>query len=224
MHIPGETGVRPSMLIWSSLSLSTMREASPDMCVAAFVYLAAAVLLRIRLASSKLPIFGLLGVVLGLGYFAKAAVFPLAFIFLGVSLFFGGGIRKSLPFALFAFLLFSVVASPFLMAISKAKGRPTFGDSGKLNYSWYVNATTRWIHWQVEGRGCGTPIHPTRKLLDRPAIYEFENPVGGTYPPWYDPSYWYEGVVLHFDLNEQISVLGKSIKTFGKLLIRSQGI
>ena len=185
-----------TLFVWSSLCLIGIRMATPDMCVAAFVYLAAAVLLRIRLASSKSLMFGLLGVILGFGYLAKAAMFPLAFVFLGVSVFLGG--KKSLLLVLFAFLSFSVVAGPFLTAISKAKGRLTFGDTGRLNYSWYVNGTTRWIHWQGEGLGVGTPVHPTRKVFDRPAVYEFGSPVGGTYPPWYDPSYWYQGVEVHF--------------------------
>jgi hypothetical protein len=71
--------------------------------------------------------------------------------------------------------------------------------------------------------GNGTPIHPTRRILDSPAIYEFAIPIGGTYPPWYDPSYWYEGVALRFDLNEQTRVLTSNALFYFELFFRQQG-
>lgn len=45
--------------------------------------------------------------------------------------------------------------------------------------------------------GSGMPNHPTRKLNDYPAIYEFAAKNMGTYPPWFDPTYWYQGVTPH---------------------------
>ncbi|MBA3442985.1 MAG: hypothetical protein H0T92_24330, partial [Pyrinomonadaceae bacterium] len=75
-----------ALFVWSSLELITLRYVTPDMCVAACVYLAAGLVVRIRrereLAGSRT--FALLGLVLGLGYLAKAAMFPLSFVFLGV--------------------------------------------------------------------------------------------------------------------------------------------
>jgi hypothetical protein len=35
-------------------------------------------------------------------------------------------------------------------------------------------------------------------------VYEFGSPIGGTYPPWYDPSYWCEGITSDFDLGRHI--------------------
>ena len=49
--------------------------------------------------------------------------------------------------------------------------------------------------------------HPTRKIYDDPTMYEFGTPFKVTYPPWYDPSYWYEGVKLTLDPREQLSVV-----------------
>jgi hypothetical protein len=36
-------------------------------------------------------------------------------------------------------------------------------------------------------------------LWDAPPTYEFAGPLGGVYPPWMDPSYWYDGLTYHFD-------------------------
>lgn len=212
-----------TLFIWSSLKLITVSVVTPDMCVAAFVYLAAGIILRIRRGSASWLTFVLLGVVLGLGYLAKAPLFPLAFVFLGVSLFAVGTLRNAMPRALIALLVFLSVASPFIVALSMAKGRLTFGDSGKLAYAWFVSGAP-WRHWQGEPPGNGTPRHPTRKIFDEPAIYEFGTPIGGTYPPWYDPFYWYEGVTPRFDLQGQIRVLVSSAQFYYDLFFESQGV
>lgn len=203
-----------TMFIWSSIDLITIWAPTPDMCVAAFVYLASGIILRIRMGYASWLTFALLGVVLGFGYLAKAPIFPLAFIFLGVSMFSVGNLRRAVPRVLIALLTFLSVASPFIAALSMTKGRLTFGDTAKLNYAWFVNGITSYAHWQGEPSGSGIPRHPTRKIFDVPAIYEFGTPIGGTYPPWYDPSYWNEGIVPHFNLSEQIRALMLNAKNY----------
>jgi len=86
-----------SLFIWSSLSLITVSIVTPDMCVAAFVFLASGILLRIRTGSTRWLTFIILGVVLGFSYLAKAIMFPMSFIFLLISLFLVGDFRKALP-------------------------------------------------------------------------------------------------------------------------------
>jgi hypothetical protein len=208
------------LFFWSSFSMIV--RVTPDTCVAASVYLTASLLLRIRRGVASWLTFVLLGVVLGFGYLAKAIMFPMAFVFLGVSLFSVGSFRRALPRVLMALVIFLLVTGPFIVAISKAKGRLTFGESGRLNYAWHVNGITPHVHWQGENPGSGTPKHPTRKIFDAPAIYEFGSPIGGTYPPLYDPSYWYEGVRLHFDLKEQINVLVESARFYFNIFFRTQ--
>lgn len=204
-----------SLFIWSSLFLLSVAVESPDVLVAAFVYLATGLVLRIRRNSSSWLLFALLGIVLGFGYLAKAVMFPMALVFLLLSLF-SSSLRRSLPRVLVAAALFLIVASPFVFAISRAKGRLTFGDSGRLNYLWSINQVGA-PHWQGQEPGSGTPLHPTRKLLDSPPTFEFGEPVGGTYPVWYDPTYWYEGSVSHFDLRQQVRVFGSVAKSYYEL-------
>jgi hypothetical protein len=42
-------------------------------------------------------------------------------------------------------------------------------------------------------------------LSTHPKIYAFASPIGGTYPPWFDPSYWYEGVRPRFIPAQQMA-------------------
>ena len=71
-----------TLFIWSSLNLINIWTVTPDMCLAAFLYLAAGLILLIRNESATWPTYALLGLILGLTYLTKAAMFPLAFVFL----------------------------------------------------------------------------------------------------------------------------------------------
>jgi hypothetical protein len=54
-------------------------------------------------------------------------------------------------------LLFVAVSSPFITALSKQKGRLTFGDSGRLAYASIVSPGSPQVHWQGEPAGGGIP-------------------------------------------------------------------
>lgn len=203
------------IFIWASFVLIPPRYLVPDMCVAVFVYVAAGLLLRIRMGDS-IHLFPLLGVALGLGYLAKAPMFLLSFVFLSVSFILVKDYRKAWSRVLLALGCLAFVSAPFILALSLSKNRITFGDSGKLNYAWSVNRVPS-RHWQGGEPNQGTPTHPTRKVLSTPAIYEFETPLLATYPLWYDPSYWYEGVNVHFDFRMLLQRIARRLKRYFSL-------
>ena len=211
-----------ALFTWASFNLIEIWSVNPDMLASAFVYLAAGLLLRADRPGGpdrgRRRIFALLGLVLGLGYLTKAALFPVALVFLAVGL----AATRDLRGTALSVLVFLLVASPLVVALSWQEGRPTFSASGKLNYAWYVNGVPQ-LHWRGEVPGSGTPLHPTRRLSEEPPIYEFAVPVPGTYPPWYDPAYWYAGVRPHFDLREQLGALWRSAWTYSGWLLRSLG-
>jgi 4-amino-4-deoxy-L-arabinose transferase-like glycosyltransferase len=130
-----------TLFIWVALDWITIGYAGPDLLMSAFVYLASHILLCIRRGSTRWLTFVLLGVVLGCGYLTKAFMFPMSFIFLGISMFLVKNLRSALPRVLIALIVFFLVCSPLIVALTKAKGYPTFGLSGKLNYAWHVNGT-----------------------------------------------------------------------------------
>jgi len=196
-----------TLFFYSSLSLIGVNLVTPDLCVAALVYLAAGILLRIRGGEAHWLLFAVLGVVLGISYLTKAVMFPLAFVFLAASLWAAGSFRRGVLRALLATIVFLLMGAPFIAAISKQKGRLTYGDTGRIAYAVFV----------TEGLE-GQPKHPLRKLRDAPAVFEFAAPIGGTYPPWYDNSYWLDGFAPRFRLDGELRVLRQSAERYFELL------
>jgi hypothetical protein len=211
--------------LWASYYWLGLVWVTPDLCVAVIVYLATALLLRIRSGRGNLLVFAGLGALLGLGYLAKAAMFPLAFVFLFsafcLSRVAGASFLASALRTLTAVALFAGIALPFVLALSAAKGRPTFGDSGRINYAEFVNRATRSVHWQGQPAGTGTPLHASRKIFSDPDVFEFSSPVQGSYPPWYDPSYWYEGTRPHFSVRNQAWALFRASNMYLKIFSKS---
>jgi hypothetical protein len=202
-----------SVFIWSSVFLVTVQLESPDMLVASFVYLAAGIVLRIRGKQSGWVPFVFLGIVLGFGYLSKAIMLPISFLFMIAAVFSSDNLRRAVPRITLTVVLFMLLAGPFILALSRSKGRLTAGETGKLAYFWSINQIPN-NHWQGEQPGSGVPKHPTRKIFDNPSAFEFGEPVGGTYPVWYDPTYWYKGSVRHFDLRGQLRVSWNALKAY----------
>jgi hypothetical protein len=211
-----------SLFVYSALNLIRVWSVTPDMLVAAIVYLAAAQVVRIRMGGATWQTFVRLGAVLGIGYLAKTAMFPVAFVVLGVTFLSMSEERLRTKQLLIALLVFVMVAGPYVGALSAVKGRPTFGDTGTLNYAWHVNGVPN-PHWQGEIIGSGRPIHGSKRVFELPPIYAFARPSGGTYPIAYDPTYWYEGVTPRFEWAGQIRVLAISVQQYFDLFVRQQG-
>jgi hypothetical protein len=199
------------VFISSSLVLLSPESPTPDMCLAATVYLACGILARIHTGGASRAHHALLGIVLGFGYLTKTAMFPLAFVFMLVSLPHSESRQRLAKFLALVFG-FGLVATPLIFCLSIQKGRLTFGDTGKLNYAWEVNQVPH-RYWRGGPPGSGVPEHPPRKLHDGPAIYEFATPVRGTNPLTLGHSYWYEGVRLRFNLSDQLKTIRRSIET-----------
>lgn len=132
-----------SLFAWSTfVMINGLRKVTPDLLVATIVYLDTALLLRLRTESIKLRTYLLLGLTLGLGYYAKAILFPVGFVFMAVAFFAATGRPKRVLPLVLTFLVFSVIAAPLFFYISQMVGRPTFSESGSLNYAWHVNGMT----------------------------------------------------------------------------------
>jgi len=190
-----------SVFLTSSLFLITISFASADMLVAAVVYFASGVLLRIQEGNAGTGLFIAFGVALGIGYYGKTAMFPIAFAFLATA----GAIRrrsgKRLKPVLLAFGVFLATTMPFIAALSMAKGRPTFGDSGTINYTVNVG-TVQFFMPREPGM-----LHPVTRISSPIEAYEYSQPVAGTYPLWTDPSYWHDGIRPHFNSKRQVRAI-----------------
>ena len=204
--------------IWTALMMNRVARISPDLLVSVWVYLAAGLLLRACMGDLRWRNFALLGLVFGVGYLTKTVVFPLAFVWLACAFCAIKPRRRAAPRVLVALLVFVFVAMPFVVALSRHQHRLTIGDSAQLNYAWYVNRVTPFTHWQGEPAGSGTPVHPTRQIFTAPNVYEFATPVAGTYPPWYDPTYWYAGVTPHFNLRQQARTIARNLYLLARFI------
>jgi hypothetical protein len=206
-----------ALFLWTSLEVVSVEIIGPDLLVTAFIYLAAAVLLGLK-HDSSVSKFLAFGLILGVGYWVKAIMFPIALVFLFVAFFKAPFWKRNLA----SVLAFAVVAAPLVAALSLPRGRFTFGDSGRLNYTAYVSPGGNLMNWQGAPPGSGTPKHPTRKITGPVPIYEFNGPLTATYPPSYDPSYWNEGHKWTFNLRSQLSIIAQHIPTVVELSLVAQ--
>jgi len=212
-----------SLFIWTSLSLVQIWSVTPDMLMAALVYIAAGLLAQIRYGDDRHRIFLSLGLILGLGYLTKTFMFSIAPVFIGLAWLVQKRTWKSFYktfLAMGTFLLFSL---PFILLLSDAKGKATIGEAGTVTYLRYVNGMP-FPHWQGDPIQDIVPTHPSRVIHQSPPVYEFSEPVGGTYPISLDPSYWYEGLEPRFDLGGLLARLLASSLVYAELFLQKQGI
>lgn len=210
------------LFLWASLSLIRVYWPTPDMLLSAAVYLSAWLLLKQRTSPRPERTAVVLGIVLALGYWTKAAFFVTGLLFIAASVMSRRDSRRFRS-GLIALAIFALVSAPLVIAVSAKAGHFTIGETGRLNYSWNVNENTMFLHWQGEVPASGKPLHPTRKILNDPPMYEYGSPVAGTYPPWYDPSYWYAGVRTYFNPAQQLAAVVRNVRRFGGILWRYPG-
>jgi hypothetical protein len=202
------------------LIISTQRELSlgkvrPDALLQVFLLLGVAALLR-YLATNHLRYAALMGFALGLGYLTKSFAFVFTLIcilaLVAFRLFWQRqSIARVAASALLVLICFSIIAGPYIAALSKQKGRFDFGDSGSLNYIWFVSGTEK-MHLEQDmtssfGAAEVNLKHPETRLLSSPPTYSFKTFPYGTYPPWFDASYFNDHIKAHVDPRLQILVI-----------------
>jgi hypothetical protein len=211
------------LFTWTTLSLIQIWSVTPDLLMAAFLFLAAGILAQIRRGDEHPGSFLTLGLVLGLGYLSKTFMFSVAIVFLGLAWLIQKQMGTSPSKTLLAFGIFLLISLPFISLISKAKGRFTIGEAGTVTYLRHVVGIP-YPHWQGDPHHNIVPAHPSRLISQSPAVYEFGEPIGGTYPISTDPSYWYEGIKIPFSAKNLFVPLLASGMYYLDLFIQKQGI
>ena len=162
-----------------------------------------------------------MGLSLGLAYLTKS--FALAFTFASLVIFVVAALflvrlplRRIVLSLGVVLLCFGAIAGPYIAALSRQHHRLDMGDSGALNYAWFVGDTEK-LHLQPSmtnsfGAASVHLIHPEKQLLGDPPVYSFQGYPYGTYPPWFDPTYFNEHIVPHVSLRQALPRMAKNVE------------
>ena len=163
------------LLVTSQRELS-LGKVRPDALLLAFLLFAIAALLR-HFATTQLRYAALMGIALGLAYLTKSFAFIFTFLCIIALVAFRYFWQRHAPAKIAAaglvtLICFSIVAGPYIAALSKQKGRFDFGDSGNLNYVWFVGGTEKMHLQQDETNLFGVAEvhlkHPEKQLMKDP--------------------------------------------------------
>ncbi len=199
-------------LDWIRIELIT-----PDLLAFGFLLLMGRQLIRIQLGGSQFRSYATLGALVGLGYLAKSPLLYIGLLIIAISLLPLTRKRAISARAAAAFGCLLLVAGPYVVALSAATGRWTTGEAGRLNYLWHVNTLPHLLSSEPIA-GHGTPVHPVRRILERPAIYDSRKPNAGAYTAGCQRTYWYEGYHPAFNLQQQLPILWRHVKVYFTLL------
>jgi hypothetical protein len=199
------------LLVAAQRELS-MGKIRPDALLHALLLFALAALLR-HLTTGQLRYAALLGITLGLAYLTKSFAFPFTLLCIAALVAFRLFWQKQSPArttsaALLALACFSLVAGPYIAALSHQKHRFDIGESGSLNYAWFVSGTTK-LHLQpgdiaLFGASQVHLKHPETVLLQSPLVVSYKQLAYGTYPAWFDASFWNDRVQPHMNPHLQL--------------------
>jgi hypothetical protein len=182
----------------------------PDLFLAAELLAAFACVLRLHGSPGDRRAATTLGVVVALGALTKSIMFPLAlviFVTLAIATWRRGGgaaVLRSMG-------IFLLVTLPWVIVLSLSLGRPSTGETGSLNFAWYVN------HQQPPNTGVIPASAVPIELLPLPGLAVLRD-ARGTYPLWYDPARWHRGVRPHFHLSQMWVRLSTNVAYFVGLL------
>ncbi|MGD0444808.1 MAG: hypothetical protein ABSA39_12820 [Edaphobacter sp.] len=184
----------------------TLRSVRPDVLLAALLISGGAFLMRAG-ARRDVGSFAGLGVCFGLGFLVKSIAFPIFLVALLLLFAVAGSVKSAVKGVVVAGLIFAALAGPYIGALSRQKGRFSAGDSGGLNYAWFVDGADRFELQKDDpsryGLALGQLKHTSVQLLKSPPVYFFGG-MPGTEPQWLDPSYWDDGLKPRFNLNAQV--------------------
>src|SRR5207245_9665291 len=105
-------------------------------------------------------------------------------------------------------VVFLLVSTPFAVALSRVKGRLTFGDTGRVAYFNQVTPIS------LSEAASSNFTHRPLRLFDDPPVYMYVTPFTSTYPAWYDGSYWLEGVKPRLVLRDQLRALQRAASIY----------
>lgn len=179
---------------------------SPDLAVLATTLLIALACQKLRTSGTWWTACAL-GASCALGYWMKTAMLPLGAMLLGLLFILPPSIERARAKVIAAGAVWLLASLPVIGLTSAAVGRLSYGETGRLNYAWSV----------LHEPEFGSLTHPRRVVLAAPKVIEFATPIPGTFPLFYDLSYWSEGTPVHFDPRKQLRTLASNVEVYANL-------
>jgi hypothetical protein len=213
-----------ALFIYAALGLIGLELVTPDLCVAASVFAASGLVVRMCRRGPDWTSAILLGITLGAGYLAKSVMFVLSLVLIvSLPLALPAGAR-ALRYVLVTAGVFGALAMLLIVPVSRDAGELTFGTSGKLTYAFMVNRIP-YTNWQGD-TAFGRPrlLHPPRRVSSSPEVYEYTANLKGTFPAWFDPTYWTAGLRTDFHLRNQAVQLFRSLEYYVQLFMGTAGV
>lgn len=189
-----------------------INDLTPDLLVTAIVFLAATKILEIESdKSGSVSSYLALGFLLAVGFYAKAILFYFGlFILLALALrvFHLHKFRGPLT----ATLIFALITAPFVAALSHKLDHLTIGDSGRLNYAWFVDGSETKTWMSDTASAAPLPFFPGAIALNSPQVFNLPVIPGIAYAPWYDASVFDKRSHPVFNFRLQVRRLANNIK------------
>jgi hypothetical protein len=216
-----------ALLVIASQRELSLGKVRPDALLQALLLFGLAALLR-HVATSRLRYAALMGVVLGLAYLTKSFAFLFTLACIAALIGFRWLWQKHspariVPAAALALICFGTVAGPYIAALSHQKGHFDFGDSGSLNYAWYVGGTEKMHlqngHPELYGSSEVQLKHPNQVLLASPLVVSYKQLAYGTYPDWFDASFWNDHVKTHMSLGREAHAVTRDVELTVRYLL-----
>ncbi len=206
---------------------------TPDIGVAAVVFWLAAETLDLGDAPWATRRWVRVGVVLAIGYWWKAILFPVGLAWFGVAALITLWRRDARGAPVAGLAVYVALALLVIVPVSRQTGRPTFGETGRLNYLWYVNAAPYvWERCLPTGFGAAADvpfgaIARDSLIAATPVTCAISSPLAtATMPLWDDPSRYYRDAHPRTDpvrqvraIRNNLNFLANELALLGPLLI-----
>jgi hypothetical protein len=176
---------------------------TPDLGVLAVTLLIVLSYQRLQVSESWAAAVAL-GACCGLGFWMKTVMFPLGAALLAVLFLVPASVTRARSRVAVAALVWLAISAPLIALVSAKVGHLSYGETGRLNYGWFVSSKE---YHPLKILFDRTWPHTPRELLSAPRIIEFGSPVAGTFPLHADPSYWWQGTPTRFDVGAQVRAL-----------------
>lgn len=216
-----------ALFIWASVPLMPEELVTPDRFVNAALFFAAAAAVRIAARRASVATAVWLGAALGIGYLAKAVMFPVSLVMLGALALVLLRARASLRNVVIAAVVFACVAAPQVIAVSRLSGHPSFGEVGRLGFAWFVDRAPCPL-WPTDQECMGSPNgvavatslppQPFPALMSSPHVFSFADHARGTLPIWYDASRWYPHLAPTFPVKRMVFVFVTNLGKYWQYL------